>query len=128
MKLLQAEIVGLVVAMFLSLGAPPPVLAANADFDGKWRGERIDVTEDPGFCRETTMYGAVQAGNATFVLDYNGTKLTGAIQADGALKLDGDNYEWDYQFQGKASGNRVEGTWKLGNASCRGTWWLEKEK
>ncbi|HAA92626.1 MAG TPA: hypothetical protein DCS82_03040 [Rhodospirillaceae bacterium] len=96
-------------------------------FDGKWHGERIDVSND-FICNVTDISGTVSGGQISFRLHYNDTQLTGQIGPDGSFDLEGDHDRWEYEFSGKAVGDKIAGTWSVGNAPCRGTWWVKRVK
>lgn len=98
-----------------------PSFTPSTAFDGNYRGIRIDVSNDQ-ICKETSIVGSVNGGEAKFTLSYNGTLLKGWVTQDGELHLYDNNPRWDYHFTGKASGKAIEGNWHVGNAPCRGTW------
>ena len=103
-----------------ALGNKPP-FTPTTEFDGKYKGDRIDVSGD-SICKKTRITGKVKNGKATFWLQYNGTRLTGWISESGELELESNSDRWDYKFSGSASGNTIAGKWSVGNAPCRGTW------
>lgn len=102
-----------------------PDFPVSREFDGQWRGERIDVSGD-SICRPTTIVGSVTNGEAQLWLSYNQTLLTGWIAQNGDLVLSGNNPRWDYKFGGKAQAKEIKGDWSVGNAPCRGTWYVRR--
>jgi len=103
-----------------------PSFRPSSSFDGTYRGMRIDVSND-SLCRETSINGAVENGEAKFKLTYNGTNLTGWVDEGGNLKLYDDNNRWNYNFSGVASGGKIEGEWSVDGAPCRGSWVVERQ-
>ncbi len=55
-----------------------PDFKVSTAYDGKYKGERIDVSGGSN-CKETTITGQVKDGEASFRLTYNGTNLKGWI-------------------------------------------------
>jgi hypothetical protein len=96
-------------------------------FDGEWKGERFDESGD-WICSPTDIYGSIDNGAVRLTLEYNDTTLSGQIAADGTMELEGDHDRWEYAFTGKAAGDRIDGTWSVGNAPCRGTWFATRQK
>ena len=108
-----------------STSSVKPDFSVSQAFDGQWRGERVDVSGDT-ICRQTTIVGTVASGEARLWLSYNQTLLTGWIASNGDLTLSGNSPRWDYKFSGKAEGNAIKGDWSVGNAPCRGTWYVTR--
>ena len=106
--------------------AMKPPIAVSLAFDGDYGGERFDVSGDP-ICRPTKISGTVTNGYASLRLHYNNTILSGWIARDGTLRLNNDSFQWDYKFSGKAKGNEIKGNWSVGNAPCRGTWYVKRK-
>ncbi|KLV03837.1 hypothetical protein ABT56_17310 [Photobacterium aquae] len=138
-KFLLLSVVGLVAVMFVMQGTtrservsmaqvPPPSgpsFAVGKVFDGDWVGRRIDVSGDK-ICLQTRIVGTIKEGNVTFRLMYNNTQLKGWVSAQGKLDIYADNPRWGYRFTGNVIGDRIEGEWKVTNAPCHGTWYIEK--
>jgi hypothetical protein len=103
-----------------------PAFTPSSNFDGNYRGTRIDVSND-FICNETSIIGTVTNGEANFKLTYNNTNLKGWIDEKGALKLYDDNIQWNYHFSGTASGSAIEGQWFVDGAPCKGTWRVERQ-
>ncbi|OCH03201.1 hypothetical protein [Aliivibrio fischeri] len=103
-----------------------PSFNISNDFDGDWSGKRIDISGD-GICRQTSVVGTIQEGKVSLRLVYNNTTLKGWISDNGELALYADSQKWGYRFTGLARNNRIEGEWKVTNAPCRGTWFIEKQ-
>jgi hypothetical protein len=103
-----------------------PSFPVSSKFDGQWEGERLDVS-GASICRPTTMAGSVKDGQAQIVLHYNSTLLTGWVAEDGSMVLDGNHPHWIYKFTGRGQGNEIKGDWFVGNAPCRGTWYLRRK-
>jgi len=114
-----------VIAGCNSMPEKPP-FKASSSFDGTYRGTRTDVSND-AICRETSIIGSVENGEAKFKLTYNDTNLKGWVDADGNLKLYDDNNRWNYNFSGIAAGGKIEGEWSVDGAPCRGTWVVERQ-
>ena len=104
----------------------PPPSSVSMKFEGIWKGERFDVSGDT-ICQVTKISGKVSKGFMSVTLHYNNTLLTGWIEEDGTIHLKDDNPQWDYRFSGKAVGNEIKGDWTVGNAPCKGTWYVKKE-
>lgn len=103
----------------------PPFTASNS-FDGHWQGKRIDVSGD-SICSPTSMIGTINNGIVSLRLKYNNTLLKGWISDNGELALYADSQRWGYRFTGEARHGRIEGEWKVTNAPCHGTWYIEKQ-
>jgi len=113
------------ILVWSGLGAGGAIAAdPNLAFDGNWKGTRI--IEWGSRCRHTEITGRVHRGRAQFLLVYNNTLLSGAIGADGKITFSDDNPDWEYEFEGTASGDRIEGTWRVGGV-CNGTWFVERQ-
>ena len=102
-----------------------PDFKVSTDHDGKYKGERIDISGG-SICKETTITGQVEDGQARLRLTYNGTNLKGWISESGELKLYDDNPRWDYKFSGTAANGEIQGNWSVGNAVCKGTWSVQR--
>ena len=61
--------------------------------------------------------------------NYDGERfdVSGWIARDGTLRLNNDSFQWDCKFSGKAKGNAIKGNWSVGNAPCRGTWYVKRK-
>jgi|GEM_PF-2803399 len=105
--------------------ASKPSHPVSLEFDGNWRGQRIDLSGNP-ICSPTAITGTVSQGRVELTLAYNSTLLTGWISEYGQLVLHDNNGMWDYQFSGVAKGDKISGKWSLANASCKGDWYVER--
>ncbi|PSU34158.1 hypothetical protein [Photobacterium lutimaris] len=103
-----------------------PSFAISTAFDGRWEGERIDISGDK-ICLETRVIGKIEQGKVELTLMYNNTVLRGWISKDGILALYADSPRWGYRFAGTAQNNRIDGQWRVTNAPCHGEWYLEKK-
>lgn len=103
----------------------PPFNVSNA-FDGQWEGERVDKSGDD-ICWQTRIIGTIKDGNVSIRLMYNNTLLKGWISDAGILALYSDSQRWGYRFTGNAVNNHISGKWKVTNAPCHGTWYIEKQ-
>lgn len=106
--------------------AAKPSFAVSSAFEGKYYGERFDISGDQ-ICNATKISGTVSNGFARLRLHYNDTILTGWIAQDGSLRLDSDSFKWEYNFTGKAERNKIKGRWFVENAPCRGTWYVQRK-
>nr|WP_086940040.1 hypothetical protein [Thaumasiovibrio occultus] len=98
--------------------------AVSSAYDGKWEGERMDVSGD-AICLETGITGEINEGKVTLILRYNSTVLRGWISEDGQLSLYSTSQRWGYRFSGQVSGDQIKGDWSVDNAPCKGTWYVE---
>lgn len=104
-----------------------PNFAVSTQFDGKWYGQRINITSSPR-CEPTAISGSITQGFADFTLHYNDTQLTGWVADNGALRLNSDaSSRHDYVFSGNAGGNEIQGSWSVTTAPCEGTWSVTRQ-
>jgi hypothetical protein len=102
-----------------------PPFKLSDKFDGQWRGERLDVSGD-AICLESAITGEIVGGEVKLNLVYNNTTLTGWISEQGVLVLYSGSQRWGYRFSGQAQEERIEGKWRVTNAACNGSWFVER--
>lgn len=103
-----------------------PTFTISTAFDGRWEGERLDISGD-NICQETRVIGTIEQGEVKLTLTYNNTVLHGWISEEGELELYADSPRWGYRFAGTAQNNRIDGEWRVTNAPCNGGWYIEKK-
>ena len=101
-----------------------PSFAISSNYDGKWEGERIDISGDKN-CLETRVVGTIDQGKVNLRLMYNNTLLRGWVSDDGVLELYADSPRWGYRFTGVVENDHIKGDWSVTNAPCRGTWYVK---
>ncbi|WP_070968552.1 hypothetical protein [Vibrio sonorensis] len=79
----------------------PPPKSISLDFDGEWKGRRINENNNP-ICSPTSIYGDIKEGEVSFTLAYNNTLLRGTVNEWGHIELKDNNPMWVYHFNGKA--------------------------
>ncbi|KHT60226.1 hypothetical protein RJ45_23650 [Photobacterium gaetbulicola] len=102
-----------------------PPFPISMHYDGKWEGERRDISGD-NICLETRVVGTIEQGVVNLKLMYNNTLLSGWVSNEGDLALYANSPRWGYRFMGTAKKDRIDGEWRVTNAPCHGTWNIKK--
>jgi len=104
-------------AVLVLEAAASPVTASAKDFDGIWS---VSIVADDATCPAQTI--PVQVADGAISFSGFGATATGAVSADGAIRLKISLSEHVVRINGKAHGRVASGRWRMAPAGCEGHW------
>jgi hypothetical protein len=91
--------------------------ASAKDFDGIWS---VSIVADDANCPAQTIPVQVSNGNVSF--SGFGATATGAVSANGAIRLKISLSEHIVRISGQAHGRVAGGSWRMAPSGCEGQW------